>query len=383
MEIFEYLLWINPVICFIGIIANILVMAVGLKEKLRKLSFTVHLLTLSISDLGYLVSSSFMTFSMLLHVQWPIGLCPMLHWFDISLRLVSSWTIVWITVERALGICYPLKAKRLCTRSKAMIISFITILISFSTMSYPLYLNMWKRQTFTECTNWHYDIAVEDMVKMKGENFYMLKYMIGLLFYSFFPAMAISAANVSICVIIRKRHEIPLWRYVQRNIRTGESHRIIGMLLINVIAFAVLTLPNELLGLYQINYQEQLATNGPTFDLLVTLTFVMLSIHHSLNPIIYSLAGSMYREELHKLCCTNPCDPASRRASYSNILSGLSAAHTMGEKTRDVRKSSCYLEEGGFSRTDPLRTTLVPAEYVEGEIIEGNIPKISDIAILL
>ncbi|XP_060555197.1 C-C chemokine receptor type 1-like [Ruditapes philippinarum] len=116
-NIFSY---ITPIIFVIGVVGNILSLLVFRSKKMRKLSASLYLAALSMSDISSL------TFYVL--VEWlrrglkhispetdvsflnRHGLCQLLLYMAYISRLMSSWIIVVFTIERFMGVCYPLKS---------------------------------------------------------------------------------------------------------------------------------------------------------------------------------------------------------------------------------------------------------------------------------
>ncbi|KAA0194661.1 Orphan Rhodopsin G protein-coupled receptor [Fasciolopsis buskii] len=113
------------IIFLVGMVGNTLTVLVLRTKRLRQSSTAIYLTALAIVDILYLLSS------LLIHIinqtflfpnevrnysSLACGLCPFLQY---TLAYLSVWLIVAVTVDRAIWVTKPFKAKHICTKRHA------------------------------------------------------------------------------------------------------------------------------------------------------------------------------------------------------------------------------------------------------------------------
>lgn len=118
----------TPFILILGISGNILSLCVFLSENLRSLSASTYLAALSISDLLALVFYVMVEWlrrglvylepdmkSRILFFDGNV-VCQFQLYVSYISRLLSAWIVVAFTLERYIGVCWPLLRKDFCTK---------------------------------------------------------------------------------------------------------------------------------------------------------------------------------------------------------------------------------------------------------------------------
>lgn len=114
--------YVNPLISTVGIIGNLISIWVFSAKGLRKLSSSVYVQAVLVSDTFFLVTilavwlESFNYMAM--HVN---GICQGNIYLSYVSSFLSVWYVVCITIENYITICHPLKLKTVCTFKRARI----------------------------------------------------------------------------------------------------------------------------------------------------------------------------------------------------------------------------------------------------------------------
>ena len=113
-------MYLVPVLVAVGILGNLLSFMVFMGTYLRKMSSSIYLAGLAISDSVFLLTV-FLSWAdnIGVHVYHKPGWCQLLVYLTYVSSFLSVWYVVAFTVERYLAIRFPLKRQQMCTASRA------------------------------------------------------------------------------------------------------------------------------------------------------------------------------------------------------------------------------------------------------------------------
>ena len=275
---------IPPLVVAIGILGNILSLCVLSRKKFRNLSVSVYLRGLTVADVSsLLISNSFLNLLektagnfMRASQDWA---CKIFIWLHLSLPWISSWLLVCISVERAIVVYAPHKAKRLCTTTKAYIVT---------TFMYLLFLLSNIHAFFK------YDIHSGNCNPV-DKIYHNAVGGVAISLFSVVPALFIVICNfVIVCTLVKMSR-------VQKTMShdksaSKDSKKLTRMLVMNCFFFLILTLPHNMI----IMFDDQAAIDINIKRAMYELT----SLNHAINFFLYVLCGSLFRKELfHMLTC--------------------------------------------------------------------------------
>ena len=126
----DFYAFATPVIIIVGLIGNLISLRVFLSPTVCKLSASLYLAALSVSDSLVLVSYVWLDWLNNGLPRWPPahhrlawinapGVCRSFLYAAYTFRFASVWLVVAFTVERYIAVCRPLQRRAICTRTIA------------------------------------------------------------------------------------------------------------------------------------------------------------------------------------------------------------------------------------------------------------------------
>ncbi|GAB1606512.1 neurotensin receptor type 1-like [Argonauta hians] len=118
--------YVNPLISTVGIIGNLISIWVFSAKGLRRLSSSVYVQAVLVSDTFFLITILAVWLEsfnyMALHFD---GICQGNVYLSYVSSFLSVWYVVCITIENYITICHPLKLKTVCTFKRARITTVV------------------------------------------------------------------------------------------------------------------------------------------------------------------------------------------------------------------------------------------------------------------
>ncbi|KAG5453039.1 Growth hormone secretagogue receptor type 1 [Clonorchis sinensis] len=211
---------IQMMIFVFGLFGNALTIVVLRTKRLRQSSTTVYLTALAVVDLLYIISSMLVNiFNTTVFFPSNIRnhsslICPLTSFVHYTLTYLSVWLMVAVTVERAIWVGRPFRAKHICTQRNA-IITILSLTIGlialdshfFFTMTYSISTD---RAGEFECTPNYFAQSVFPYIDM--------------LLICFLPIIFMTGANVVIGMGLKKMREFNRKRKAQNATSVQESN---------------------------------------------------------------------------------------------------------------------------------------------------------------
>ena len=344
----NFFTFFTPVIFFIGLIGNSVSLLVFLSKNMRKLSASMYLAALSTSDLMALLF--YVLPEWLKHGLTTLpgensvpflqrnGTCQGMVYLQYIARFLSSWFVVFFTIERFIGVCFPLRRKDICDpKSASRVILGAVVTACFGCVFKPILSeSMITREGHPVCTS-------------KLEHQY-LSFILDSIFgvvITFIPFVLITILNLLIIrrlVLRNKRH---------RKIRVVTAESIIRLeftfiLLAVSICFVSLYLPyfvvwckhywtiKQIFNLHDIS-PEKLQSHDNiigALDEYLQITRTIFYINYCINFFLYSVTGAYFRKELRHLFWNRG------RSGYSYRYSHHCSAYFNRSNSHNTSKTS-------------------------------------------
>ncbi|KAH3897309.1 hypothetical protein DPMN_021497 [Dreissena polymorpha] len=290
LDLFSY---VTPVVLVLGLIGNILSFAVFMTKTMRKVSASTYLAALSAADINTLVFYVLVEWLRrgLPHVNSGTslqfleaeGVCQIQLYISYISRFMSSWIVVAFTVERFVGVCYPLRLMRRKSRrvllgllmTGALLVLYKPILSG--SISIGLYPFCGARKESTHVS-------------------FILDSMFGVVTY-FLPLMIITILNLLIVrtLFLRKKRAFNLFNEVTKM-------RLEFTLILFVISFFFIAfnLPFFIVWFHmQITFQPGLHHEASDFwPGVMMITRTVFYLNFCSNFFLYSITGAYFRTEL-------------------------------------------------------------------------------------
>lgn len=300
----------TPGIITIGCIGNLISLKVFTSKVMRRLSASLYLAALSVSDLMVLLIHVLLVWLNKGLPRWPgehrvvlmnmNGLCHSFLFFSYTFRLASVWLIVIFTIERFIAVCRPLHRKRLCTKPFARKL-ILTVFIFGAALSIykPLLSGVYIHGVDQEpvCTrNPNYDHVS-----------FVLDSLYGAIILTIVPFIVIASLNI--CILRRlvgTGHPQKNPKLVIRENRIRVEFTII--LLAISTCFICLNLPYFVLWCHQfwhnlrLRYAEvELDLSGDRMSGQTHITRTIFYVNYCINFFLYTLTGAYYRREIRSM----------------------------------------------------------------------------------
>ncbi|KAH3752688.1 hypothetical protein DPMN_187313 [Dreissena polymorpha] len=313
----RFFTYITPVIAVLGIVGNSVSLMVFLSKNMRKLSASMYLIALAISDIMSLLLYVLPEWlkhgePLLSGYSWPSllqtnGVCKSVLYIQYIARFLSSWFVVFFTIERFIGVCFPLRRKDLCDhRSASRVILGAVVVAAAGCVFKPVLSGSFPT------------ISGAMLCTSDKDNQYLsfiLDSTFGVII-TFIPFILITVLNV---FIIRR---LVLRNKRSKKIRVVTKESIIRLeftfiLLAMSICFVALNLPyfavwckrywkiRQMFNMHMMspNTLQIHDDNISNLDDALHVTRTIFYTNYCINFFLYSVTGAYFRKELKHLFC--------------------------------------------------------------------------------
>ncbi|CAL8283018.1 unnamed protein product [Merluccius merluccius] len=318
----------------VGAVGNGLVLAVLLRTgKMRTETTRVFLLNLGVADLGFVLCCVPFQATVYTVDRWVFGpvLCKLVHFMIFLTMHASIFTLVAVSLDRYLAICYPLHSREMRTPKNALasvcLVWLLALVFSGPYLSYyrqvdlggaPVCAPVWQptpRIAMDLCT-------------------FVFGYLVPL-------------AVLSLTYARTVRH---LWTSVDPEVEdaTGESRRAkrrVTKLVVGVAAlFCLCWLPHHLLILCMW-FGPPFPLNSTTYALRI-LSHLLAYTNSCLDPVVYALVSRHFRKGFGKLYCCAP----KKMPAHSRVHTAL-GVHTASSAETEEPAAAAVARGGGAPRS--------------------------------
>ncbi|KAI0222981.1 hypothetical protein LSAT2_025767, partial [Lamellibrachia satsuma] len=123
-----------PILVITGICGNIVTIRVMLAKEFRSMCVSIFLIALALSDTVVIFVSTLnkhlVRSLMAVDVRsFDVTGCRVFFWAYRTSKMLSSWIVVFICVERFIAVCFPLRSKTICKKRMVYMSIAVTLLI--------------------------------------------------------------------------------------------------------------------------------------------------------------------------------------------------------------------------------------------------------------
>ncbi|XP_029169310.1 growth hormone secretagogue receptor type 1-like isoform X1 [Nylanderia fulva] len=300
------------IVMVLGIMGNLMVPLVVLRGKDMRNSTNIFLVNLSFADLCVLVIC---TPTVLIEVNsgpqiWPLGkhMCKAVPFVELTVAHASVLTILAISFERYYAICEPLRAGYVCTKARATFLCVLAWVAAALCTSPILLMVTYEMEenvdgtyiptcTTPASTTWMMGFILTTIVV-----FFLIPLLILIVLYT---------------VIARHLMANPTISRGPANNLLKYRKQVVLMLGTVVLCFFLCLLPFRALTLWIIIAPPKTVVSLGIEGYYSLLYFcrVMLYLNSVINPILYNLMSTKFREGFLKLCGLGPTRRKKKKTS--------------------------------------------------------------------
>ena len=354
--------FVTPVIILVGVLGNLVSLRVFFSRNLRKLSASVYLAAISVSDLMVLliyVSLDWLRKGLPHYpgghsLGWIInssGICETFLYFSYLFRFVSVWLIVVFTVERYIAACRPLQRRVICTKSFGRRAIMVVIVFGGLISLYkPIISGVYSTTQPDDVAHYRHgnsNVGAIDLVHYATNvcrsqpGYESINFTMEVMFalsITAVPFVVIAFFNALILRTLMQRDaNIKRWKLCFKDSRIRWEFTV--TLLVVSTTFICLNLP------YFIYWCQRnlLSTSGSTEDGLKNIstrdqfyvTLTIYYINYSINFFLYCLTGTYYRRELRVIFC---CGPERRGYQTRGSVASFSCQPTAMTNLKEISR---------------------------------------------
>ena len=304
-------LLLYSIIFLISVVGNSLVCMVIARRRRMRTVTNYFILNLAIADLT--VTCICIPFDIPVQensYKWPYGafMCKILYPLQTMSMFASIFTLTAVSLNRFWAIIYPLK--RQMTKSHA-VVAIISLWVISGLLTIPYTMVLHLDENSGQCDEVWPEPAAR---KAYTASLFVFQYM--------FPLTVITIAYVKIGQELRRCTGEEKTNAALRGTYQKESSKVVRMLIVVTLLFAVCVLPNNIMWMW-LDFGR--GNDYPHFWNVVAVTNIVLFANNAANPVAYTICHENFREEF-KLFIT--CDPKflhSRNRSFTRTLQSFSS----------------------------------------------------------
>ncbi|KAH9505455.1 hypothetical protein Btru_057369 [Bulinus truncatus] len=334
---------VYPILCIVGITGNILALIVFNHRDMRT-STNVYLSSLAVSDTIKLLNDAmyFMIVAVALkdrHLSRTMmsSLYPVAHYvFNMSV-CVTAWLTVSVAVERYISVCYPSRARELCTTRRARLICTF-VFLCMSILAVPSALRYEMKTINDRMLNETCAIIVPTALGNNDE--FMIPYAwIHNSLRGIIPVFILIFLNVNIINELRKER-VKGKKFTARN-------RITLMLIVIIFMFLVCITPDAILSTF---FKKGYVDEENLFKGIREITDSLLAVNSAFSFMVYCAMSVVFRTTFVKIFCNFRAKSQHPEAMHLNRKSPSQRLETNLDCPDVVRangSSSLSLHENG------------------------------------
>lgn len=305
-NILKYTLF--SIIFLISLGGNVLVCFVVSRRMKLKTVTNYFIMNLAIADLLYTLCIPFDVYATV-NKAWPYGsfVCQMLWPVETLTVTVSGFTLTALSVTRYWAVVNPLR-RQISIKHSHIVIGLLWGFATSTIIPYIIYL----KHISDKCKEvWPHSKSR----KIYTASLFVIQYAV--------PLAIITTCYVRIGLELTKGPQT--YNRMLAKARGQEARKVIKMLIIVTLTFAVLTLPSSIMWMW-LDFGEADQKFKSFWDLMEIL-YILDFLNSATNPIIYSFCNESFSREFRRhLGCILPTPPPSESESGRFTFVGVGSS---------------------------------------------------------
>ncbi|KAM4652268.1 neuromedin-U receptor 2-like [Discoglossus pictus] len=339
----------------VGVAGNLLTCTVIAKHRKMRTPTNLYLFSLAVSDLLVLAfGMPLETYEMWQNYPFPFGEggCYFKTFLFETVCFASVLNVTALSVERYIAVVHPLKTKHVMTNTHARRVIGAVWLASLicavpnTCLHGIFYIYLPSMERLDES-------ATCSMLKPKW--MYNLVIQMTTVFFYFVPVTIITVLYLLIGCRLTREKRFPIGKLGKNcnsntswkiSLETGKRRQITKMLCVVVVVFTICWAPfhiDRLLWSFIIQWTDVMHT---IFQYVHVLSGIFFYVSAAVNPIIYNMLSTKFRECFREIVCRNTENSLSYSSSPAFCKIQKSPSHV--ETSLGISERSMYREELRF-----------------------------------
>ena len=330
---------IVPIVVLIGVGGNVMNITVLTRRWMRS-STNCYLSALAICDIFYLACGFTLSFKHypslkeIYYIWSPIGK-PFVDIFSNT----AVWLTLTFTIERYIGVRFPIKGKVICTTQRARWI-IIVVTLSATVVTFPEFFERRTKYDYNEATNRTEAVGIMLTAFATTPSYGVGYVWFTQILFTFLPLILLSLFNFllirSVVLSTQRRQSMAKMAVVQNDKQDRyhrEQHRITLMLISVVIVFLVCQLPQATLNTSFTFIDNASMKFKLRAMIAANICNLLVQINASVNFILYSFFSTKFRRTFKRVYCK--CLQVKDRKNYlfSDVSNPVHATHDQNSMT--------------------------------------------------
>ena len=302
-------LWkiVSPLLLVVGVIGNMVSMAVLSRQRMRRTTTSVYLRLLAVFDTGVLLvvlPRNLVYFHSSVDIKDLNAFACKLVSFLTPSSVTLSWCFMCIiTIDRLILIRYPVWAKKHCTRKSALIVFAISVSVIVAVNFHNiLFQNLrWKEVISTANTTVRVNgkcVPIPNWYSVFRKKVWPL---IVLVVFSTAPIILQIVCNVLLAreLVIRSRKRQARSLQDSSDKHERDLRSVTRMLVVISVFFVISSVPQCIqLTLQPYIFKPKIGHNMAKNLLLKAIIQLLMYSNNAFNFLLYTLSGKVFRKEL-------------------------------------------------------------------------------------
>ncbi|XP_046433995.1 growth hormone secretagogue receptor type 1 isoform X1 [Neodiprion lecontei] len=325
-----YIRTTSMIVCILvmvlGVVGNLMVPLVVFRGKDMRNSTNIFLVNLSVADLCVLLVCAP---TVLVEVNsrpeiWALGehMCKAVPFVELTVAHASVLTILAISFERYYAICEPLRAGYVCTKARATCLCFLAWAAAALCTSPSILMSDYHMEMYT-------DGSLVPVCLIEANEAWRSAFFVTTIVIFFFVPLFILV--ILYTIIARHLMANPTISRGPANNLLKYRKQVVLMLGTVVLSFFVCLLPFRAFTLWVIcgSQDSMIGLGIDGYYGVLYFSRVMLYLNSAVNPILYNLMSTKFREGFLRLCGIGVKKKApGRTGTYTTGSTNCSSNHS-------------------------------------------------------
>lgn len=324
-----------PIVIILGLVGNILSFLVMMQKHNRSKSTCIYLAALALTDIGSLITLAYLWFVTELQGPWSDAGCKIWVYVVFLMTAGSAFTLLVVTFDRWIAICFPFKAPLWCTIARTRIILIVTyafVVVFYIPMALqsavvdgPVCAAFAERTQAAQVLSW-VNLAALPIIP-----FFLILAMNIMIIHRVYKSRAFQTKaappvnprpqnGAGTKTNPSEAEAAPNTPEATSSTDRSRENQLTIMLLLVSFTYLVIILPISVRVLFYAFYEYTASTERyGVYVLLYSSLNLLLFLNNAINFYLYCLSGTRFRSDLRRLVgCKSKSSEASQASNTTS-----------------------------------------------------------------